>query len=92
MTRPSLWLCPLLGQVRFPTGRVSTADWHLRLSWPSFTAPTAWSVSNFLAPMPGLAMFPHPFGAVAQLGERRTGSAEVWGSIPHSSTEENALF
>lgn len=28
-----------------------------------------------------------PQGAVAQLGERRTGSAEVWGSIPHSSTK-----
>ncbi len=26
------------------------------------------------------------FGAVAQLGERLTGSQKVWGSIPHSST------
>ena len=26
-------------------------------------------------------------GAVAQLGERMTGSHEVWGSIPHSSTK-----
>ena len=26
------------------------------------------------------------FGAIAQLGERRTGSAKVCGSIPHSST------
>ena len=25
------------------------------------------------------------YGAVAQLGERLTGSHEVWGSIPHSS-------
>ncbi len=29
---------------------------------------------------------PPPFGAVAQLGERLTGSQEVWGSIPHGST------
>jgi hypothetical protein len=26
------------------------------------------------------------FGAIAQLGERNTGSVEVCGSIPHSST------
>ena len=53
--------------------------------------PTERSVSNFLARLRALAIFRLPFGAVAQLGERRTGSAEVWGSIPHSSTEENAL-
>ena len=35
-----------------------------------------------------MGIFPLPFGAVAQLGERRTGSAEVWGSIPHSSTKD----
>jgi hypothetical protein len=47
-------------------------------------------MSNLLARNPSVGIFRLPFGAVAQLGERRTGSAEVRGSIPLGST--NYLF
>ena len=49
-------------------------------------------MSNFLASNAPIGIFPLPFGAVAQLGERRTGSAEVWGSIPHSSTKDRLFM
>ncbi len=32
------------------------------------------------------------FGAIAQLGERNTGSVEVSGSIPLSSTKHRSMF
>ena len=75
------------GQVSFPSGRRSTWGGQRHGLQGQFLAPTYRSVSNFLARMLALAIFRLPNGAVAQLGERRTGSAEVWGSIPHSSTK-----
>ena len=59
-----------------------------RCQLPSQTAEDCPTMSNFLASNAPIGIFRLPFGAVAQLGERRTGSAEVWGSIPHSSTKD----
>src|SRR5690349_5792645 len=66
--------------------------WRVR----RIAAKTAWA-NAFLAlalkPRPDWCMRPGPrqIGVIAQLGERRTGSAEVGGSIPPGSTDISGI-
>ena len=43
--------------------------------------------AHSLTPPGGIPRMPASFGAIAQLGERNTGSVEVGGSIPPGSTK-----
>src|SRR5918994_4882703 len=87
----SAWTSSTWSSMSLPTRRATTIVWSPSGAVPPKSTGRNPRRSERIDTIPLLAILCRSFGAVAQPGERRAGSAEVRGSIPLGSTLQSGL-